>query len=202
MELTSYGELFAAGNTLGTFAYTLLGGARFVSPVRVACDDNVRRVVTRAPRAGCISKAVCRLFSSNLGSGEPDLVGDGGRTTRPCRWCDLFDSPGHFVSEAPAYVVLAPGSSKCAAGHLTLLPRAHVALLTDLEPEDLASVLAGLSRLVRSLKEAYKVTEVEIRAHPRSPSGHHAHAHLHFHLIPSAVGAPRVGGPALKRRGA
>jgi len=122
-----------------------------------------------------------------------------GHVVRHCKWCDLLEA-GSFLSEEPAFVVLAPGASKCSGGHLTLVPRAHESLLTRLEPEEMASVLAGLSSLVLSLKRTHHVRDVEVRVHPRIPSEHHPH--LHFHLIPREVPVARSDDPVLKMRGA
>ena len=58
-------------------------------------------------------------------------------------------------------------------------------MLTDLTPDDMASVLAGLAKLVRGIKRAHDVQDVEIRIHPRVPSHR---GHVHFDARP---GAPR-----------
>jgi len=101
--------------------------------------------------------------------------------------------------EEPAFVVLAPGASKCADGELTLLPRAHVSVLTELGSEDMASVLAGLSKLVRNLKQAEKMKDIEVSAHPAVVASER-HNHLHFHLIPRDVSAHQAPDSFLKRR--
>lgn len=89
---------------------------------------------------------------------------------------------GTVVYEEAAYVVLAPGAARCARNTLTLLPKTHVAVLSELSPDAMASVLAGLTRLTVAVKEACASDEVAIRTHPKNEPGRHGH--VHFHPVP------------------
>ena len=97
-----------------------------------------------------------------------------------------FDAAASIVVyEDPTFVVLASGVSECAHGHMTVLPKAHVSVLTELTAEDMSSVLAGLSRLVQTIKEAQDAQDVQVVAHPELPE--RQHEHLHFHLVPEGA---------------
>jgi diadenosine tetraphosphate (Ap4A) HIT family hydrolase len=91
------------------------------------------------------------------------------------------------IFEDPSFVVVARNATDNSRGHLTLLPRAHVSTLTELTPDDMASVLAGLAKLVLSIKWTQEAQDVEIRTHPRVRSHR---AHVHFDARPRAPRLP------------
>jgi len=123
--------------------------------------------------------------------GRARSVSKGWRETRHCSWCELLlEATTPVLYEEAAFVVVAPRPDLREREYLTVVPRAHVARIGELEPEEMASVLAGLSRLVLGMKRTYHVDEVEVRPHPKPPSGH---GHLHFHLIPKAVPVEQGG---------
>jgi diadenosine tetraphosphate (Ap4A) HIT family hydrolase len=77
------------------------------------------------------------------------------------------------------FVVLAPPAGS--DGHeLTLVPTLHVPTLADMSNEDMASFLAGLSKLIRWLKETKGADVVEIRV--GRPCGLREPGEQHFHL--------------------
>ena len=90
--------------------------------------------------------------------------------------------------DEPDFVVLAPDPRQ-SRPHLTLVPKTHVSVLTDLSPDEMAAVLAGLSRTVLSLKQTYKVQDVQVRARPGVLP--EADPHLRFDLVPKGVGTSR-----------
>jgi diadenosine tetraphosphate (Ap4A) HIT family hydrolase len=107
----------------------------------------------------------------------------------PCRWCLLLGSEGHTVHDEPAFVVeqLRPGSGRPC---LTLVPRAHVNVMTELPRPEMAAVLAGLSRASTLLRQSSGAPAVQI--HARSRCGH-----LYFELEPAHSGnSPLEGDPA------
>lgn len=108
----------------------------------------------------------------------------GWRATEKCNWCDLLHTTPAVVLQAPTFRVLGPDEDR-GRRHLTVVTSSHVSVLTELPEEEMAAVLAGLSRVVHSIKRAYQLEEVQILADslPLSESGRH----LHFDLIPKAV---------------
>ena len=76
-------------------------------------------------------------------------------------------------------MVLAPGAEGCTRDSLTLVPKAHAQALTDLSPDVMAAVLAGLSRLSLAVRQTCGLDDVEIQAHPTDASGRDAHVHFH-----------------------
>ena len=97
-----------------------------------------------------------------------------------CRWCQVLGSQPSVAFADPMFVVLAPRGSRGRRRQLTLVPTMHVPTLADMSAEDMASFLAGVSKLIRWLKEANAVETVEVRA-PRG-RGVGAAREQHFHL--------------------
>jgi diadenosine tetraphosphate (Ap4A) HIT family hydrolase len=97
----------------------------------------------------------------------------GSTGTVTCVWCQQPESIGSVLYEEESFVLLEPGAASCAPDSLTLVPRAHVAVLTELSPDDMAGVLAGLSRLARDVPPMEQFTVV---THTELDGGH-----VHFH---------------------
>ncbi len=76
-------------------------------------------------------------------------------------------------------MVLAPGAEGCTGDGLTLVPKTHAPVLTDLSPDAMAAVLAGISRLSLAVRQTCGLDDVEIQAHPADASGPDAHVHFH-----------------------
>jgi diadenosine tetraphosphate (Ap4A) HIT family hydrolase len=113
-----------------------------------------------------------------------------------CRWCRLLCSDEHVVCDAPAYVVM-EGLSRRRPGALTLVPKAHVSVVTELPLQEMASVLAGLSSASDTLRRTSGSPSVHIRALSRA--GDPGRGHLHFQLVteppanaPAAVPSARL----------
>jgi diadenosine tetraphosphate (Ap4A) HIT family hydrolase len=120
--------------------------------------------------------------------------------TVSCRWCDLLEAVRPVVYEEEAYVLLTSGVDWCARNNLTLMPKSHVEVITELPAEEMTAVLAGLSKLSSLLRQAYGVDRVDIWAHPKNPFRHTGH--LHFHPVPKTVtgipvNADPVDGPLM-----
>jgi diadenosine tetraphosphate (Ap4A) HIT family hydrolase len=113
-----------------------------------------------------------------------------------CRWCEIIEGRGTALVTDPAFVIVDPGQIGCADGNLTLVPRAHVSVLSELGSEDMAAVLAGLSRLLTAIKRASGATRVEVQAHPEHSSDP---THLHFHVVAEGTDATSEGALAAEK---
>ena len=98
-----------------------------------------------------------------------------------CCWCEWLETGWPVLHEDDAFVVLAPGVGSCSRTGLTLLPRAHVPVLSELAPDAMASVLAGLSRLSRAVRQTCGLDDLAIHTHPAD--GPDLEGHLHFHPV-------------------
>lgn len=74
-------------------------------------------------------------------------------------------------------------------GHLLLVPRQEVALLTELDGASLAETGAWLARLDRALRTATNCAGLSILLRDGSAAGQEV-PHLHWHLIPRYPGDP------------
>jgi diadenosine tetraphosphate (Ap4A) HIT family hydrolase len=113
-----------------------------------------------------------------------------------CRWCRLLGSQGRTVYDEPAFVVVETPARRRRRS-LTLVPRAHVNVVTELPLPEMAAVLAGLSRASDFLRHSSGGAGVRINAHPRS--GRPADGHVHFQLGTTLAGTAQLGfesGPA------
>ena len=90
-----------------------------------------------------------------------------------CFWCQQPESIGSVLFEEDSFVVFAPGAASCAPKSLTLVPRIHVAVLTELPAHGMADVLAGLSKLAST---ATRVEQFKVVTHVEPTCGH-----VHFH---------------------
>lgn len=96
-----------------------------------------------------------------------------------CHWCGVLAERPPILFEEPMFVVLAPGAGSD-RHQLTLVPTLHVATLADMSSEDMASFLAGLSKLIRWLKETKAAEVVEILV--GAPPDPRERGEQHFHL--------------------
>ncbi|MGH9106467.1 MAG: HIT family protein [Acidimicrobiales bacterium] len=115
-----------------------------------------------------------------------------------CHWCALVRSGRYCLEQTPGFVVLKADAPRCS--NVTLVPREHVSVLTDLPGPEMALVLAGLSRTSNALRQEEGPCGVEVRAHPAGTSAQGGH--LHFHLVPQplderATGKARAEGPSV-----
>ncbi|HTZ07453.1 MAG TPA: hypothetical protein VMB72_00180 [Acidimicrobiales bacterium] len=104
--------------------------------------------------------------------------------TDPCTWCDLVGSGAGALYESESFTLL--GAVVPCPFPLTLVPRAHAAVLTDLDPGAMAGVLAGLARLSRAVRPTDRL---DISAHLGAGGDH-----VHFHPTLTSLGP--VGVPA------
>ena len=102
-----------------------------------------------------------------------------------CRWCRWLGAQGATVIDDPAFVVVETPTrrrGRC----LTLVPRAHVNVVTELPLPQMAAVLAGLSRASDVLRYSSGEAGVQVNAlpHSGSPDGEH----LHFQVAAVQLG--------------
>jgi len=111
-----------------------------------------------------------------------------------CQWCSMLAEAASatVLVEDAAFVIVDPGQMCCPGGVLTLVPRSHVSVLSELDSAEMAAVLAGLSRLLGAMKRVSRGSRVELRAHPkRAVEG----THLHFHAMDEGHDAAAEVGP-------
>lgn len=107
-----------------------------------------------------------------------------------CRWCQVVEFDEHIRYEEAAFVLVERGAHRT-AGALTLVPRQHVSMLTDLPSPEMAAVLGGLSRATGWLRDESGPCRVEVRVHPH---GTRRSGHLHFHLVLTPVAGEQQPG--------
>lgn len=107
------------------------------------------------------------------------ILQGGLRPTAICAWCQKPESIGSVLYEEDSFVLYAPGAASCAPESLTLVPREHVANLTELSPDGMAAVLAALSMLAGDVDASEQFTVV---THADLDGGH-----VHFHPTTSRL---------------
>ncbi len=105
-----------------------------------------------------------------------------------CVFCKIVsgDFPATKVLETPAAIAfldIAP----LAPGHTLLVPKTHVADVTQIPPEELSHLLDALPRLARSIQRVTGATGLNILQNNGRSAGQLVF-HLHFHLIPRREG--------------
>lgn len=112
---------------------------------------------------------------------------------KPDHACVFCDAPRETHQEslvvfqgATAYVVLNlyPYNN----GHLLVVPRRHVARLSDLDAEELAEVARLTQCAEVVLTEAYEPGGINVGINLGKPAGAGIHEHLHVHLVPRWTG--------------
>jgi ATP adenylyltransferase len=73
-------------------------------------------------------------------------------------------------------------------GHVMVVPRRHVATLTELTPDELQEVARLTQRSEAVLREAYSPGGLNVGLNLGKPSGGGIHYHLHVHLVPRWAG--------------
>jgi ATP adenylyltransferase len=69
-------------------------------------------------------------------------------------------------------------------GHVLVIPRAHVASLEALSPEDFADLHAELRRAVQVVREAYRPEGLNVGMNLGKVAGAGIADHLHYHVVP------------------
>lgn len=139
---------------------------------------------------------------------------------RRCPWCDLASAHGAHgpalnQADEPVFVVWGgpagyPGDGDDSIDGsitvglvglrgLTLVPRKHVRTLTELPAQEMADVLAGLSRAAAAVRKLSGVGQVEIRTDLDGLEV--GREHVHFHVEPVVVLSDEAAGGALDEDG-
>jgi len=99
--------------------------------------------------------------------------------TVTCRWCKWLETAWPVLHEDETFVVLGPGAERCSRNRLTLFPKTHAPVLTELSPDAMVAVLAGLSRLSLAIRQTSGLDHIAIQTHPADPWD--GEEHMHFH---------------------
>jgi len=75
-----------------------------------------------------------------------------------------------------------------ASGHLLVLPRRHVASLSELEGDESAELWATATMAVEALEGAYRPDGVNLGANLGRAAGAGIPTHLHLHVVPRWLG--------------
>jgi len=106
-----------------------------------------------------------------------------------CVFCDAAgDHPDPLIvfTGRTAYVIV--NRYPYNNGHVMVVPRRHIASLTELTPEELLEVAQLTQRSEAVLREAYSPGGINVGLNLGKPSGGGIHYHLHVHLVPRWVG--------------
>jgi ATP adenylyltransferase len=74
------------------------------------------------------------------------------------------------------------------SGHVMVIPRAHVARLEDLAPEDFHELHEELRRAVVAVRAAYSPEGMNVGMNLGRPAGAGIADHLHYHVVPRWAG--------------
>ncbi len=74
------------------------------------------------------------------------------------------------------------------SGHVMVIPRAHVARLEDLSPEDFAELHEELRRAVVAVRAAYRPEGMNVGMNLGKSAGAGIADHLHYHVVPRWAG--------------
>jgi ATP adenylyltransferase len=69
-------------------------------------------------------------------------------------------------------------------GHVMVVPRAHVARLEDLDPEDFADLQSELRRAIGVVRAAYRPEGMNVGMNLGKVAGAGIADHLHWHVVP------------------
>ena len=102
--------------------------------------------------------------------------------SKPCAFCAIIagDAPAHTVHEGPGTLAFLD-SSPIFPGHVLLVPRTHVTVLSDLPADEVGPFFALAQRLERAVESALDapgslvlINNVVSQSVP----------HLHLHVVP------------------
>ena len=101
-----------------------------------------------------------------------------------CIFCRIVggEIPAEVVTREPEVVAFLD-VQPLADGHVLVVPRAHVALLEDLEPAAADALLRAVVRLARPVREALGAAGTTIGVNNGDATGQTI-PHVHFHIVP------------------
>ena len=107
-----------------------------------------------------------------------------------CIFCDLPAQEGEESDRRNLVAHRSPSSFTLLnrfpynAGHVMVVPRAHVAALEDLPAADFADLHEELRRAVAALREAYRPEGFNLGMNLGTVAGAGITDHLHYHVVP------------------
>jgi len=101
-----------------------------------------------------------------------------------CVFCRIVagEIPAEVVAREPEVVAFLD-THPLADGHVLVVPRAHVALLEDLEPAAADALLRAVVRLARPVREALGAAGTTIGVNNGEATGQTID-HIHVHIVP------------------
>ena len=105
-----------------------------------------------------------------------------------CVFCRIVagEIPAEVVLREPEVVAFLD-VQPLADGHVLVVPRAHVALLEDLEPASADALLRAVVRLARPVREALGAAGTTIGVNNGEATGQTI-PHVHVHIVPRWAG--------------
>lgn len=94
-----------------------------------------------------------------------------------CRWCARVEADPDLLRAEAGFVVL---SGRAEGEGLTLLVRAHRSTLAELEPGEMAAVLAGLTRVAAACRAVSGVERVVLEVPGPVANDGHFRVHLRW----------------------
>lgn len=73
-------------------------------------------------------------------------------------------------------------------GHTLVIPKNPSRNLLDIDADDLCTLMRGVQKVARAVKEALGADGIQIRQYNEAPAGQEVF-HTHFHIIPVKEGA-------------
>lgn len=111
--------------------------------------------------------------------------------TAPPRDTCLFEPPGDSSHTPEELLLYRDRRSLCLMnrfpytnGHLLVAPVRHVACITDLSPEETASLMALVSAATGILREILRPDGFNLGCNIGSEAGAGVAGHLHYHIVP------------------
>jgi diadenosine tetraphosphate (Ap4A) HIT family hydrolase len=106
-----------------------------------------------------------------------------------CEFCAVArgeDTSVEVVCKSPEWVAFFP-ETPATPGHTLVIPRTHVSDFLDLDPQLASSVMHGVVRVSRAIKEALQPDGMNLISSAGEAASQTVF-HLHLHLVPRRVG--------------
>lgn len=104
-----------------------------------------------------------------------------------CVFCDYIKQDNdaiNFILKRYRYCIAILNKYPYNAGHVMIIPIAHVKKLTDLSTETLNEIMAGITQTTQILESQLKSEGTNIGLNLGEASGAGIPSHLHWHILP------------------
>lgn len=110
----------------------------------------------------------------------------GERTHEGCVLCAIGDGddPDNRVVEQAELTYTVLNLFPYSSGHLMVVPRRHVADVTELDAAESAAVFAGAQRAVRALRDSLQPDGFNLGINSGTAAGAGIADHVHLHVVP------------------